>query len=83
LPANVCLKFYISPKQNKNDIKTYKKLKVIIGPITKERRLLPQTPGISVSKKPPPKPRREGDNSVSIHCSVILFYHKLQVYLCV
>jgi hypothetical protein len=42
--------------------------------------ILPQTPGISVSKKPPPKPRKGGDNSVSIHCSVILFYLKLQVY---
>ncbi|XP_052061869.1 uncharacterized protein LOC127701936 [Mytilus californianus] len=39
-----------------------KKLRVFIGPMAKERRLLPHTPGVAVSRTPPPKPGRQGEN---------------------
>ncbi|CAG2240558.1 unnamed protein product [Mytilus edulis] len=39
-----------------------KKLRVFIGPMAKERRLLPHTPGVAVSRTPPTKPGRQGEN---------------------
>ncbi|CAC5389107.1 unnamed protein product [Mytilus coruscus] len=41
-----------------------KKLRVFIGPMAKERRLLPHTPGVAVSRTPPPKPGRQGENQL-------------------
>lgn len=39
-------------------------MRVFIGPMARERRLLPSTPGVAVSKMPPPKPVRKGRNLV-------------------